>query len=89
MRVGLFCQATSDRVRGHSLRLCQGRIRLDIKKKWLTEGVTGLWNGLPRDVGESPSMKKEKLDVFKETLDVALNAMVWLTRWCSFIGWIQ
>lgn len=87
MRVGLFSKATRDRIRGHSLTLCQGRFRLgrkDIRRYFFTERMTGHWSGLPRDVQESPSM-----EVFKERLDVALSAIVWLTRWCSFIGWTQ
>ncbi|KAJ7425178.1 hypothetical protein WISP_24638 [Willisornis vidua] len=54
---------------GHSLNLHQWRFRLDIEK-FYTEGVTGLWNGLPREVMESPS-----LEGFKESLDVALSAI--------------
>lgn len=37
--VRLWCQATSDRRRGHGLKLLQGRFRLDIGKKFLTEAV--------------------------------------------------
>lgn len=38
--------------------------------------------GLPREVVESLS-----LEVLKERLEVALSAVVWVTRWCSVIGW--
>ncbi|RMC07014.1 hypothetical protein DUI87_16467 [Hirundo rustica rustica] len=69
--VGLFLQATTDRARGHSLKLQQGRYRLDIRKKFLTERLIKYWNGLPGEVVESPS-----LEVFKKRLDVALGVMV-------------
>ncbi|KAJ7409146.1 hypothetical protein WISP_116398 [Willisornis vidua] len=67
----LFSQPTSNRARGHSLKLCQRRVRLDIGKKFFTERVTRYWNGLPMDVVESPS-----LEVFTGRLGVVLSAMV-------------
>lgn len=58
--VRLFSQ-----IKGNSLKLFQGRFRLDMREKFFMEGVVQPWNRLHRAAVRSPS-----LDVFKTHVDV-------------------
>jgi len=68
---GLFTRVCSDRTRGNSCKLKEGRFRLDITKKIFTMRVVKHWNRLPREAVAALS-----LEVFKARLDGALSNLV-------------
>ncbi|KGL85058.1 hypothetical protein N309_00466, partial [Tinamus guttatus] len=55
----------------NGLKLCQGRFRLEIRKKFHMEIIIQHWKRLPMEVVESPS-----LTVFKKGVGEALRDMV-------------
>ncbi|KFQ95957.1 hypothetical protein Y956_06996, partial [Nipponia nippon] len=67
----LFCRTCSNRTRGKSFKLKDGRFRLDIRKKFFTMRVVKHWNRLPREVVDAPS-----LETFKDRLDGALSNLI-------------
>ena len=69
---GLFIRECSNRTRGNSFKLKEGRFRLDIRKKLFTVRVTRHRNRFPREVVDATS-----LEVFKTRLDGALSNLVY------------
>jgi len=69
--VGLFTRVCTDRTRGNISKLKEGRIRLDIRKKFFTMKVVRHWNMLPREAVDAHSP-----EVFKARLDGALSNLV-------------
>jgi len=67
----LLSLVTSDRTWANGMKLCQGKFRLDIRKRFLTKRVVGPWNRLPGEVVTAPS-----LSGFKLCLDNPLSHMV-------------
>lgn len=59
LRVGCLSQASSDSITGYSVKLYQGRLRLEIRKNFFTERVLRHGDGLPQKVMESPSLVKK------------------------------
>ena len=68
---GLFSQVKNDRTRANGLTLHQGRFRLNIRKNFFPKRVVKHSNRLPREVGETPSLKG-----FKRRVDVVLRDKV-------------
>ena len=60
-----------DRTWGNGLKLTQGRVRLDIRRKFFTQSVVMHWNSLPKEVVEATP-----LEALKARLDVALGTLV-------------
>ena len=68
----MLTRVDSDRTKGNGLKLRQGRFRLDMRRKLLTQRVVMQWNRLPKEVVDASS-----LEAFKARLDVALGSLVW------------
>jgi len=59
--------------RGNVFKLKEGRFRVDVRKKFFTQGVVKCWHRLPREAVGVPS-----LEAFKAGLDGALGSLNWL-----------
>ena len=58
-------------MRTNGLKLCHGRLRLDIRNNFFPERVVTHWHRLPKEVVESLA-----LEVLKKHVDVAQRDMV-------------
>lgn len=56
----LLIRARSDRTRGNSFKLQDGRFRLDIRKTFFTVWVVRRWNRLPGEDLTAPSLEAIK-----------------------------
>jgi len=59
------------------LKLKEGRLRLDVRGKFLTERVVRCWNSCP----ERLWMPRPYVEVLKARLDVALGSLGWYEMW--------
>ncbi|KFV08009.1 hypothetical protein N339_09043, partial [Pterocles gutturalis] len=55
----------------NGFKLREGRFRLDIRWKFITQRVVRHWNRLPREAVDAPS-----LEAFKARLDGALGSLL-------------
>ena len=54
--VQLFEKVDNSETKGNGLKLKEGRMRLDVRRKFFTERVVRCWNRLPRKVVDASSI---------------------------------
>jgi len=69
---GLFTRGCRDRTRGNGSKLKEGRMRLEVRKKFFARRVVRPWPRLPREAVAAPSLAG-----FKARLDGVLSTLGW------------
>ena len=69
--VKLFSKAPGGRTRSNGWKLIKERSNLELRRNFLTVRTINLWNSLPPEVVNAPT-----LEVFKKMLDSHLSEMV-------------
>ena len=80
----LLMRGDSERTRGNGLKLRQGRLRLDIRRKLFTQKAVTDWSRLPTEVVHAPSV-----EAFKARLAVAPGSLVWWLATLHIAGELQ
>ena len=82
----LFTRGDKSRTRGNGVKLKEGRLRLDVRGKLLTERVGRCWNSCPERLWmPCPSLI---LEVLKARLDGALGSLGWSEMWRLVALWV-
>jgi len=80
----LFTWSDIDRIRENSFKQREGRLKLDIRRKFFTQKVVRHWNRLPSEAVDAPS-----LEVSKAKLDGTLRNLSWWVATLSMIGELE
>ena len=79
-----FSMSDSDRTRGNGFKIKEGRIRLDVRKKFFTQRVVRHWRRVPREAVDAPS-----LEALKARLDGILESLIWQVVSLSVAGRLE